>query len=364
MPPSPYARWTRGPSTSPEFFPIGVWLQDPANAARYREAGVNLYVGLWEGPTEEQLAGLREAGMQVICAQNAVGLKHLDDPTIVAWMHGDEPDNAQPAEGGGWGPAIPPATIIADYQSLAAADPSRPVWLNLGQGVGNEEWIGRGAPWEDYPEYCKGADILSFDVYPVAGIQKPDGENYLWYVAKGVDRLRGWSGNKTVWNIIETTRIHSDHKAHPAQVRAEVWMSLIHGSQGIVYFVHEWKPVFAEARLLQDPQMLAAVTAINAQIRELAPVLNSPNAERAQVVSSAPAVPIDLMAKEYGGDLYFFAASMRPGSARGAFQLSGPRGEKSAEVLGEGRNIAIKDGAFTDAFADYAVHLYRIEGWR
>lgn len=42
MPPSPYARWTRGPSTSPEFFPIGVWLQDPANAARYREAGVNL----------------------------------------------------------------------------------------------------------------------------------------------------------------------------------------------------------------------------------------------------------------------------------------------------------------------------------
>jgi len=115
---------------------------------------------------------------------------------------------------------------------------------------------------------------------------------------------------------------------------------------------------------LQDPQMLAAVTAINAQIRELAPVLNSPNAERAQVVSSAPAVPIDLMAKEYGGDLYFFAASMRPGSARGAFQLSGPRGEKSAEVLGEGRNIAIKDGAFTDAFADYAVHLYRIEGWR
>ncbi len=362
MPPSPYAQWSRGPSADPDFFPIGVWLQAPSNAARFKEAGINLYVGLWEGPTEEQLAGLRAAGMQVICHQNAVGLKHLDDPTIIAWMHGDEPDNAQPAAGGGWGPAIPPARIIADYQQLAASDPSRPIWLNLGQAVANEEWVGRGAPWEDYPEYCKGADILSFDVYPVAGIQKPDGENYLWYVAKGVDRLRQWSGNKTVWNVIETTRIQSDRKATPAQVRSEVWMSLIHGSQGIIYFVHEWEPVFVEAQLLHDPEMLAAVTAINAQIRQLAPVLNSATVERAQVVSSAPAVPIDLMAKEHGGDLYLFAAAMRPGTVQGAFQLGDIRGKKTVEVIGEGRRIEIKEGGFADAFSEYGVHLYRIEG--
>ena len=359
---SPYARWTRGPATDPAFFPIGVWLQDPPNAIRFKEAGINVFVGLWEGPTEEQLAGLRAAGMPVICAQNEVGLKHLEDPTIIAWMHGDEPDNAQPAAGGGWGPAIPPAQVITDYQRIAANDPSRPVWLNLGQAVANEQWVGRGAPWEDYPEYCKAADILSFDVYPVAGIQKPDGENYLWYVAKGVDRLHQWSGGKTVWNVIETTRIQSDKKATPAQVRSEVWMSLIHGSQGIIYFVHEWEPVFVEARLLQDPEMLAAVTAINRQIRELAPVLNSPNTERAQVTSSATGVPIDLMAKEHGGDLYVFAAAMRPGSTAGAFQLSSVKGKKSAEVLGEGRSIEVKDGSFADEFGEYGVHLYRIEG--
>ncbi|MSR82246.1 MAG: hypothetical protein EXS58_04895 [Candidatus Latescibacteria bacterium] len=298
--------------------------------------------------------------MQVICEQNAVGLNHLEDPTIIAWMHGDEPDNAQPVAGGGWGPAIPPAKIIADYQQLAAKDPSRPVWLNLGQAVANEEWVGRGAPWEDYPEYCKGADVLSFDVYPVAGIQKPDGENYLWYVAKGVDRLRQWSAGKTVWNVIETTRIQSERKATPSQVRAEVWMSLIHGSRGIIYFVHEWEPVFVEARLLQDPEMLAAVTAINQQISELAPVLNRPIAERAQVTSSA--VPIDLMAKEYGGDLYVFAAAMHPGSTAGTFQLSGVKGRKSVEVLGEDRHLEVKDGSFADEFGEYAVHLYRIEG--
>ena len=40
-------------------------------AARYKEAGINLYVALWGGPTEAQLADLKKCGMQVICDQNA-----------------------------------------------------------------------------------------------------------------------------------------------------------------------------------------------------------------------------------------------------------------------------------------------------
>ena len=53
-------------------------------------------------------------------------------------------------------------------------------------------------------------------------------------------------------------------------------MALIHGSRGLIYFVHQFKPKFNEHALLDDPEMLAAVTAINRQIRDLAPVLNSP----------------------------------------------------------------------------------------
>ncbi len=133
---SPYAAWKSGPSTDAKYFPIAVWLQDPRNAAKYKAAGINIYMGLWEGPTEAQLAALKAAGMPVICDQNAVGLKHKDDPTIIGWMHGDEPDNAQEIPGGkGYGPPIKPEKIVADYQQMQAADPSRPVILNLGQGV-------------------------------------------------------------------------------------------------------------------------------------------------------------------------------------------------------------------------------------
>ncbi len=217
---SPYSGWSNGPSPAPSYFPIGVWLQSPANAARYQQIGVNLFVGLWQGPTEEQLADLTAVGMRVICSQNEIGLKHLDDPIIAAWMHADEPDNAQAIPGQeGYGPAVDPAVLQADYERMKAADPTRPVWLNLGQGVANEEWVGRGGPREDYPRYVATTDIVSYDVYPVAGIRKSDGERYLWYVAKGVDSLRHWATDgQPVWNVIGTTRINAERGPTPAQV--------------------------------------------------------------------------------------------------------------------------------------------------
>ena len=55
-------------------------------------------------------------------------------------------------------------------------------------------------------------------------------------------------------------------------------MSLIQGTRGLIYFVHQFKPTFREAALLDDPEMLAAVTALNQQITGLAPVLNTPSA--------------------------------------------------------------------------------------
>jgi len=173
---NPYAKWPKGPPSDPGFFPLAVWLQAPSNAQSYREAGFNTYVALWKGPTEEQLATLKKAGMRVICHQNDFALRHLDDPAIIGWMHGDEPDNAQSlGSGKGYGPPILPEKIVADYKRIKVADPSRPVLLNLGQGVAFDNYIGRGVRRnhpEDYPEYVKGCDIASFDIYPVNQIQK------------------------------------------------------------------------------------------------------------------------------------------------------------------------------------------------
>jgi hypothetical protein len=349
------------------FFPLAVWLQDPKQAAAYKAVGINTYVGLWEGPTEGQLAALKAAGMRVICEQNDVGLRHKDDPTIVAWMHGDEPDNAQSLPGGkGYGPPILPEKIVAGYQKMRQADPSRPIMLNLGQGVAWDGYIGRGTRTnhpEDYPEYMKGGDIISFDIYPVAR-DKDTVQGKLEFVSQGVERLVKWGGgHKQIWNCIECTRIQSDHKATPAQVRSEVWMSLIAGSQGIIYFVHEWKPKFNEHALLDDPAMLKEVTAINKEIAMLAPVLNSSSLVNGFALkSSKDDVPVQAMARFAEGATYVFAAAQRSGETQATFTVPTLPAGAAIEVIGEGRVLKPAGaGKFEDTFGPYAVHLYRLQ---
>jgi hypothetical protein len=357
---------SKGVLSDPNFFPLAVWLQNPANAERYKAAGINVYVALWRGPTVEQLALLKQQGIYVICSQNANGLAHKDDPTIIAWMHGDEPDNAQRIRGQkGYGPPILPAKIVEDYKTRKAADPSRPILLNLGQGVAWDQWVGRGVRRnhpEDYPEYVQGCDIASFDIYPACH-EHPDVAGKLWMVADGVTRLRKWAGDeRRVWNCIECTHIDNpDAKATPQQVKAEVWMSLVCGSRGIIYFCHEFKPKSIEAGLLADPEMLAAVTAVNKQIQELSPALNSPTIEGVVTVeSSAADVPVEAMVKRHGGETYLFAVCMRGSATKATFKLSEPSGKARIEVLGESRSIERSGGQFSDSFEPWGVHLYRL----
>ena len=379
---SPYAKWQRGPSTDPGFFPIAVWLQAPENAPRYKEAGINLYVGLWRGPTREQIDELRRHGMPVICSQNAFGVEHPDEEIIVGWMHGDEPDNAQDiARGwedlkdaevkvtingnsyGKWGPPIPPSRIVADFRRIKVIDPTRPVFLNLGQGVA-WNYPGRGVRKEhpeDYPEYVKGCDIVSYDIYP-ARHNKAEIKGNLWYVPKGVMNLRTWSKDeRIVWNCIECNRAgFMDEKPTPEEVRTEVWMSLIHGSKGIVYFVHHFGP-FVEAGLFRDQELLEGVTELNRQIARLAPVLNSPTVnDGASASSENEDVPLAVMMKRHEGAIYLFTVGMRGGETRGTFTVHGIEGERPVEVLDEHRTLTSRDGVFEDTFGPYEVHLYRI----
>lgn len=370
-------RWPNGPFQTCHQFPIAVWLQDPRNAGRYKQIGVNLYVGLWKGPTERQLAELRHHQMPVICQQNAYALAHLDEKLIVGWLQQDEPDNAQPLPGGkGYGPPVAPEQVIQRYEEIRRRDPTRPVLLNLGQAVAWDGWHGRGIRThhpEDYLLYVKGGDIVSFDIYPVVH-SNPAVAGRLWYVPRGVQRLRQWAGHdQLIWNCIETTRIRNlQLKPTPQQVKAEVWMSLIFGSQGIIYFCHQFKPNFIEAALLADAEMVDAIAKLNQQIHQLAPVLWSPERRDLLEISVQPAevdaemtrllgpIPIAWTARVYQNKLYIFSVRMEPTEAKAQFRLTRPAGISRLQVLGENRSLPIRQGVFQDHFGPYEVHLYEM----
>lgn len=353
-------KFENGLPTDPAFFPIGVWLQSPHNAQRYADLGVNLYVGLFGGPTAAQLDALERVGMRTICAQNEVGLAHAGK-VIVGWMHDDEPDNAQPATVG-YGPPVEPWKVVEGYEAMRKRDPTRPVLLNLGQGAAWDQWHGRGARTdhpEDYPEYLKGCDIGSFDIYPVTH-DRPAVAGRLEFVGHGVRRMRDWSGRrKPIWACIETGHVNNAKvRPTPAQVRSEVWMAITCGAEGIIYFAHEFEPRFVEASVFAYPEIEAAVKAINAEVLTHAKVLAGETLPDAVTVKAEASVAV--LCKRDGRDLVLFTASMTGAPVEAAFTLQRPRRAGQLDVLGEKRKVEITDGRFTDTFAGYGVHHYRL----
>lgn len=344
----------------PSFFPIGVWLQSPARAPAYKAIGINTFVGLWKGPTEDQLAALAKYDMFVIARQNDVGLHSINRGIIKGWLHEDEPDNAQAIGFGLHGSCVPAVEVVRRTQEMKAHDSTRPVMINFGQGIANEYWRGRGPCTGDenyYSVAARDVDILSFDIYPV-GSSTPQVKGKLEYVARGVTRLMNLAvAGQKVWTTIETTALDPGHAVTPAQVRAEVWMAIIHGAQGIVYFVHEFSPIFREDAIFSHPEVVSEVAEENALIESLASVLNSPNLSGTITVQSSN--PIATIAKRYKGTLFIFAVAMTNFASQPRFTLEGVNGTE-AVVVGEKRNVTLTRGTFEDAFDGYAVHIYEI----
>ena len=343
-----------------DFFPIGVWLQSPARAPAYKAIGVNTYVNLWHGPTERQLADLAKYGMFVIASQNDVALRSPNRAVIKAWLHQDEPDNAQPIGLGLYGTCIPATEVVRRTHTMKARDPTRPVMLNFGQGVANEYWNGRGPCTNDRSYYsiaARDVDILSFDIYPV-GSKTPQVKGKLEYVARGVARLKSIAtSDQKVWAVIETTALDPGHTVTPAQLRAEVWMAIIHGARGIVYFVHEFLPTFREDGIFRHVDIVREVSKENKLIKSMAPILNIPNLSGVVTVQST--VPVDTLVKRYENKIYIFAVSMANKASQPRFTLKGLDATK-ALVVDEDRTLTITRSAFQNSFDGYGVHIYEV----
>ena len=342
------------------FFPIGVWLQSTRNAAEFADIGVNTYVGISGGASETGLEQLALHHMFAIATLDSFALNARGRPVIKGWIQPDEPDDAQPFSFGLHGPCIPAAEVERRTRAIARQDPTRPVMINFGPGVADSDWRGRGTCRGDLAYYDKaiqGAGIISFDIYPVASdIDHVKGK--LQYVARGIQELvRRAHQGQSVWAIIESSALDSLHPVKPDQLRSEVWMALIHGANGIVYFAHEWKPAFREDALFRHSEIVNEARQIDARISNLATVLNSPTAVDA-VVASSP-IPIATMLKAGGHALYLFAVAMDDQPASVVFTIPGIR-DAEAIVLDENRRVPVHDGILRDFFSGYRVHLYEI----
>jgi hypothetical protein len=383
-----YKKWANGPdpSGSPSYFPIGVWEQSGTrqeggidNAINYMNLGINVDIN-----------GYSPADNWPTWALNGSGQFSLDPPYSTppgvnpAYLLTDEPDMNQVNYGTNNELTAP--SLVQEANNVRAFDPSRPTMVNFGKCMSISQWVGchtnvQSPPASSYTammqQYCQAADIVEADYYGYTDPYEPASYHGAWTYGAAIDNQKVMCGaTKPVLGIVETGHPFSNGgsvqgnngKITAAQFQAAAWDMIVHGAIGIDYFVHDfYNSGFTEDGLLTDNSyMKPVVSAFDAQIASLAPILNSVSQPGAMVKASANGVPVTTMLKVSGGHTYLFAIadgnSALPFSGNTTATISVPNtgSATSATVLNESRSVGLSGGTLTDSFGPYQVHIYQI----
>jgi hypothetical protein len=345
----------------PNFFPVAVWAQPLVFMDYFKALGVNIFIGeiLQFGPTtqKEFLDGLYSKGLYGIIlpaeVQDVVDPQIISQlknhPALLAWRYRDEPDLLSQVKPG---LKSPPWQIKQLYDEIGPLDSDHSVYLNFGSGVGDPRQ--RLTQTTNYYEYCEGADIISYDIYPIGNY--PNGEKLLYSVADGIDNLKNWSNNKKpIWIWLEASELGRSYRPPtPQEMRAEVWMVIIHGADGIGWFPQVFNPFF----WYDIPAELEVeMTNIAQTLQALAPAINSSERDDVQVRMLTQG-RIDVSSRIDDNKLYFFTVNMMNKEVEAEFILPAYYSSSKFKVVNEDRTIEISQGVFIEHFAPYEVHLY------
>ena len=395
-----WAKFVNGPPASNTYFPIGVWLQDPLrtrngqnNALNYKAAGINTFVALWDFParsdSQARVQAIRNAGLQVWAGGedgDKSGANTAKGYGVTGYMLGDEWDMNKAGDCG----TACSSTAVAGYGSaIRTQDPTRPIYGNFGKPVSLYPWPGYhcdngsitcSAMQTELQRYCSALDIASSDYYAATDHWEDSGSPRDYGLA--VDHTRAMCGNgtKPVLGFVETghpdplginrpgissnctltswdgSTLNTPGCITPDGVEWAVWSQLAHGANGIIYFSHDFADccgLMAEDGMLTHPAVLARITAINAQIKTLAPILNAAR------LTSGLSLGAGVDATYRAGGYIVAAESTGTGGSR-SFTVAGAAGH-TITVVGEGRSlVANSSGTFTDTFTGWGHHVYQV----
>ena len=361
------AAWGQGarpvnPMTDTSVYPIAVWAMGGRHAKAFSDMGVNIFVGE---------SGDAKAWCDEIAKQGCVGFVHwarvakdeaarkaiVASPGFAGWMHGDEPDNPKVVDGKYRATGIPPAELIARYNEMKASSTPAAMYLNLGQGVANG--MGQSTPDATYREFMNAADIVCYDVYPTS--TQANGQDRLHLVARGMSRLKEFAGrDRPAWIWLECTAIRGNapgigfRPPTPHELRAEIWMSILHGADGIGYFPHQFNPYKGgPAAIPADLQQEMKLT--NRLLHKLAPVLRT--GKKTMLKVTAGDGRVDAAMWTLGEQTLIVVVNMKNADAKATLGLPGDIA-KDFMTVGQNTRLSAKKLAATTAYKPYEVRLF------
>lgn len=351
----------------PSFFPISVFLGKPEHAPKLAALGINTYMGAEHDGS--RISSITGAGISVLAQDEWSKSEIGDDPKVVGHLVSDECDMSIGCSGSNTRENL--AAQKKMVSELRARNDGRFMQANYGNGVLGTFWASG-----TMAEFVQAVDVTSVDKYAytsshVQGLLPnspawPDGAEPASSGAYGwlSDRMRSYMNQAALqpnWVFVETGRpflTESDSLViRPEQIEGAVWSSLIHEARGIAYFQHSNDRTCATYSLVDcDQARKDKVKAISAQVRSLAPVLNT------QSYVWDFAAGTDTMLKTYGGSAYVFAGvGLKQSTGSKTFTLPAGVTGGTVTVVDENRTIPVVGGKFTDSFAgEYTHHIYKV----
>lgn len=272
--------------SDPSFLPIGVYPSESPPAALLA-MGINFYT-----PARDNQAGTwcpsaaQQAEVSAVPGFYWGGPFYSSQWTQTAFnVFGDELDGTgvnglfdccpagirSVAVDGSFG-GLTGASFIACINQSKTLDPTLPTYIQVTGNIidGGNDWHYTVAQKQ---AICQQADILSFDRYPIV-LLGGSAYNQYDYVAEAVS----YAGNTPVWPFIEMDIMPgSSRHPSPAQTVAEVWNAIAAGARGIQYFDYYGTITnqrYAGGGKYPAGAMYQAIKTTNAQLTQLAPVIN------------------------------------------------------------------------------------------
>jgi hypothetical protein len=301
------------------FFPLIVWQDCPDQWAPNLAQGINLFAG-------NPCTGL--PSLLTALQGHALAVGTTDDPStagpgLIGWFYPDEADGR-----GLTAASMPnPAGAGVSFLTLTGHFYSGSAPLPAGRGI--------------YPALIARADVVGFDLYPLQELCNPaaldqvfDAQQQLVALAPGKPTFQ--------WIEVRTMRCPSIAVTN-ADIRAESWLAIAGGANGLGFFPSDW-----------GVNVGAAIRGIASRIAELEPALVQPVLP---VTVDPAASPVRASARELNGALYVIAVN--GSDAPASVTLGEPDlGDRTLVVLGEDRQVTAAGGAITDVLPPLAVRIY------
>ncbi len=245
-------------------------------------------------------------------------------PAILTWYLAEDPQ----------GHGLSVARMETAYNHVKTLDLNHPVTVMID-------------PEQDITPYLNSFDIVMIN--PTAVPDQP-----MTYVADKVDAALAATGTKPVWTVPQAFGGNENWLREPTmgEMRAQTWLSLIHGSRGIQYFKRREPSGFPKSTLAWAACQRAAM-----ETSLLVPAFLSTESP-----PTVTCVPSFIEARSYldRGLLTIVAVNTQNQAVEFSAQIAGSSYTGQADVPFEYRQLNVQNGAIAEPIEAHGRRVYQI----